>query len=240
MRPLRIVGYYHYGSSFCQNMWPLPIAFIRKTISNIDASVQKLGIKTMSNNIFNMQLSTAISKRTYHILKKLLNEANTFLPLAISDILLFLRIVGFGRHVHGYVSLLCIDCGGILLLTHKLQIRRPLLSRLCWPKPGLKKKAYGNSEKPNKLSTSTKQLRERRRQMKRNGTPTYNIGYSEICKAVRRKVKADIYKHDEKQIIEAIENSKSLKKTRQKQRLGKNEFILSGKKTGHTGMIKTE
>ena len=54
------------------------------------------------------------------------------------------------------------------------------------------------SEKPDKLSTSTKQLREKRRQMKRNGTPTDNIEYSEICKAIRRKMKEDIRKHDEK------------------------------------------
>ena len=38
------------------------------------------------------------------------------------------------------------------------------------------------SENPDKLSTSTKQLREEGRQMKRNGTQTDNIEYSEICK----------------------------------------------------------
>ena len=81
------------------------------------------------------------------------------------------------------------------------------------------------SEKPDKLSTSTKQLREKRRQMKRNGTPTDNIEYSEICKAIRRKMKEDIRKHDEKHIIKAIENSKSLKQARQKQRLGKGQLI---------------
>ena len=70
------------------------------------------------------------------------------------------------------------------------------------------------SEKPDKLSTSTKQLREKRRQMKRNGTPTDNIEYSEICKAIQPKMKEDIRKHDKKQIIEAIENSKSLKQSK--------------------------
>ena len=44
--------------------------------------------------------------------------------------------------------------------------------------------------------------------MKRNGTPTDNIEYSENCNAIRRKIKEDIRKHDEKQIIEVIENSK--------------------------------
>ena len=81
------------------------------------------------------------------------------------------------------------------------------------------------SEKPDKLSTSTKQLRGKRRQMKRNGTPTDNVEYSEICKAIRRKMKEAIRKHDEKQIIEAIENSKSSKQARQKQRLGKGQLI---------------
>ena len=33
-------------------------------------------------------------------------------------------------------------------------------------------------------------------------------------------MKEDIHKHDKKQIIEAIENSKSLKQAKQKQRLG--------------------
>ena len=57
--------------------------------------------------------------------------------------------------------------------------------------------------------------------MKRNGKPTDNIEYSEICKTVQWKMKEDIRKCDEKQIIEAIENNKSLKQARQKQCLGK-------------------
>ena len=52
-----------------------------------------------------------------------------------------------------------------------------------------------------------------------------SIEYSEICKAIRRKMKEDIRKHDEKQIIEGIENSKSLKQARQKQHLGKGQLI---------------
>ena len=54
------------------------------------------------------------------------------------------------------------------------------------------------SEKPDKLSTGTKQLREKRRQIKRNGTSTDSIEYSEICKAIWRKMKEDIRKHNEK------------------------------------------
>ena len=58
-----------------------------------------------------------------------------------------------------------------------------------------------------------------------NGTPTDNIEYSDICKAIRPKMKEDIRKQDKKHIIEAIENNKSLKKARQKQRLGKCQLI---------------
>ena len=66
-------------------------------------------------------------------------------------------------------------------------------------------------EKPDKLSTGTKQLRERCRQMKRNGTRMYNNEYSEVYKAIRQKMKENIHKHNKKQIIKAIENSKTLK-----------------------------
>ena len=59
----------------------------------------------------------------------------------------------------------------------------------------------------------------------RNGTPTNNIEYSEICKAIRQKMKEDIRKHDGKQIIDIIEDSKSLKQASQKQRLGKGQLI---------------
>ena len=38
-------------------------------------------------------------------------------------------------------------------------------------------------------------------------------------------MKEDIHKHDEEQIIQAIENSKSLKQARQKQCLGKGQLI---------------
>ena len=94
------------------------------------------------------------------------------------------------------------------------------------------------SEKHDKLSTSNKQLREERRQMKRNGIPTDIIEYSEMYKAIRRKMKEGIHKHDEKHVIKAIENSKSLKTTRQKQCLGKGQLISIMKKMGRTSMIK--
>ena len=77
--------------------------------------------------------------------------------------------------------------------------------------------------------------------MKRNGTPTDNIEYSEICKAIRRKMKEDIRKHDEKQIIEAIGE-------KQKSETSKTEAVLRerpthfyyGRRWDSTFMIKTE
>ena len=81
------------------------------------------------------------------------------------------------------------------------------------------------SEKPGKLLTDTKQLKEKYQQIKGTGKPMNNIEYSEICKAIRRRMKEDTRKHDEKQIIEVTENSKSLKQARQKQRLGKGQLI---------------
>ena len=45
-------------------------------------------------------------------------------------------------------------------------------------------------------------------------------------------MKEDIRKHDEKQIIEAIENSKSLKQARHKQHLGKGQLISITEENG--------
>ena len=66
------------------------------------------------------------------------------------------------------------------------------------------------SEKPNKLSTDTKQLKEKRKKMERNGTPMDNIEYSEICKTILQKTKEDIHKYDKKQTIKEIENRKKI------------------------------
>ena len=63
--------------------------------------------------------------------------------------------------------------------------------------------------------------------MKRNGIPTDNIGYSEICKAIRQKIKEDIYQNNKKWTVETIENSKSFKQARQNQRLKKGQLISS-------------
>ena len=59
----------------------------------------------------------------------------------------------------------------------------------------------------------------------KNSIPTDNIEFFRNCKAIQQKMKEDIHKYDEKQIIKSIESSKSLKHARQKQYLGKGQLI---------------
>ena len=69
------------------------------------------------------------------------------------------------------------------------------------------------------------EIQKKCRKRKSNGTSMNNIEYSEIFKTIWRTMKEDIRKHNEKRIIEAIQNSKSLKQARQKQCLGKGQLI---------------
>ena len=80
-------------------------------------------------------------------------------------------------------------------------------------------------EKPDKLSTRTKMLREKRRVMKRGGTTQDNLEYIQTCKAIRQGMKDDIQAFNEKQVLEAIEKNKSLKHARCKQCIGKKQLI---------------
>ena len=52
-------------------------------------------------------------------------------------------------------------------------------------------------QKPDKLSAETKQLREKRRQMKRGGTDVQNIEYVETCKAIRRRMAEEIRSYNQ-------------------------------------------
>ena len=63
-------------------------------------------------------------------------------------------------------------------------------------------------EKPDKLSTRTKMLREKRRVMKIGGTTRHNLEYIQTCKAIRQGMKDDIKAFNEKQVLEAIEKNK--------------------------------
>ena len=58
-----------------------------------------------------------------------------------------------------------------------------------------------------------------------NNTPRDHIEYVEICKTIKKKARKDIRKHNLGEIRETIEASKSLKKVRRTQNLGKNRMI---------------
>ena len=57
--------------------------------------------------------------------------------------------------------------------------------------------------------------------MLENNTPRDHIEYVEICKTIKKKAREDIRKHNLDEIRETIEASKSLKKVRRTQNLGK-------------------
>ena len=80
-------------------------------------------------------------------------------------------------------------------------------------------------QKKPKMSSPTKALMKKRREMIENNTPRDHIEYVEICKTIKKKAREDIRKHNLDEIRETIEASKSLKKVRRTQNLGKNRMI---------------
>ena len=82
------------------------------------------------------------------------------------------------------------------------------------------------ARRPDKLSLVTiKQLREKRREMKRNGTDVQHIEYTEICKATRSQMSEDINKYNEEQLIKSLEDNKVIKTIKRKQCLGRSNII---------------
>ena len=88
------------------------------------------------------------------------------------------------------------------------------------------KEIAGTTRKPkvDKLSASTHQLLERRRQLKRDGTSNQRIEYSELCKLIRRKMKEDINNYHVKEIEDSIDKNTSSKQKMRKQILGRQEI----------------
>ena len=76
-------------------------------------------------------------------------------------------------------------------------------------------------QKNPKISSPTRALMKKRREMIENETPRDHLEYVEICKTIRRKAKEDIGKHNLDEIRETIEASKSLKKVRRTHSVGK-------------------
>ena len=87
-------------------------------------------------------------------------------------------------------------------------------------------------QKNPKISSPTRALMKKRREMIENKTPRDHIEYVEICKTIKKKAKEDIRKHNFDEIRETIEASKSLKKVRRTHSLGKNRMITLLDKQG--------
>ncbi len=82
-------------------------------------------------------------------------------------------------------------------------------------------------QKNPKISSPTRALMKKRREMIENKTPRDHIEYVEICKTIKKKAKEeDIRKHNLDKIWETIEESKSLKKVRRTHSLGKTDDLL--------------
>ena len=82
------------------------------------------------------------------------------------------------------------------------------------------------------ISSPTRALMKKRREMIENKTPRDHIEYVEICKTIRKKAKEDIRKHNLDEIRETIEACKSLNKVRRTQSLRKNRMITLLDKQG--------
>ena len=85
-------------------------------------------------------------------------------------------------------------------------------------------------KKKPKISSPTRALKKKRREMIENETPRDHIEYVEICKPIKKKAREDIRKHNLDEIRETIEASRSLKKVRRTHR--KNRMITLLDKQG--------
>ena len=123
-----------------------------------------------------------------------------------------------------------------LLLTNKFEALNSAPSDdidTCWDsitspitEAALKTAGKDKAQRPDKLSLVTKQLRETRRQMKRNGTDVQHIEYTEICKAISRsRMSEDINNYNEEQLIKFLEDNKGIKTIKRKQCLGRINIV---------------
>ena len=96
----------------------------------------------------------------------------------------------------------------------------------------LKTAGKEKAHKPDKFSLVTKQLWEKRRQMKINGTDVQHIGYTEICKAIRSRMSEDINNYNEEQLIKSLEDNKGITTIKRKQCLGRNNIISLKEENG--------
>ena len=64
-------------------------------------------------------------------------------------------------------------------------------------------------QKPDKLSAETKQLREKRRQMKEVGQMYKTLNMWETCKAIRRRTAEEIRSYNEERQLQALKTTKA-------------------------------
>ena len=96
----------------------------------------------------------------------------------------------------------------------------------------LKTAGKDKAQRHNKLSLVTKQLREKRRQMKRNGTDVQHNENTEICKAIRSRMSEDINNNNEQPLIKSLEDNKCIKSIKRKQCLGRSNIISLKEENG--------
>ena len=87
-------------------------------------------------------------------------------------------------------------------------------------------------QKNPKISSPTRALMKKRREIIENKTPRDHIEYVEICKTIKKKAKEEIREHNLDEIRETIEASKILKRVRRTYSLGKNRMITPLDKQG--------
>ena len=88
------------------------------------------------------------------------------------------------------------------------------------------------ARRPDWISLVTKQLREKRRQMKINGTDVQHIEYTEICKAIRSQMSEGIINYNEEPLIKSLEDNKCIKIIKRKQCLGRSNIISLKEENG--------
>ena len=82
------------------------------------------------------------------------------------------------------------------------------------------------------ISSPTRTLMTKRREIVENGDDKQRVKYAEICKTVKKKAKEDIRKYNEEIIRDTIMTSKSRRKVRRTQKLGQDRLITLREKQG--------
>ena len=94
-------------------------------------------------------------------------------------------------------------------------------------------------KKESKISEETKLLMKKRREMKEENNHIKRIEYIELNKTVRKKMREDIRRYNEKLVRNTIEENRSLKKPKQLM-IGKKQIIAVKRPDGTVSRNKEE